>query len=235
MQEKRRHKRYTLKVLEVTGRMILASEVEVIDISIGGISIKATNRLNIGEEYALTLEDMEKSISLKGSVVWSALSETRKGSQGEVIPIYKAGLEFRDIPVEKITEILNFVEAHKKEEIYTLGSSRLNIRFHISDETTSFLNLPASCRVKKISLGGMLIECVMALEINSRIPMELFLHDERAVRFTGRVASCLSLDTGRRKSYDIGIEFLELSDRDMDVLKSFVDYCALIEGAGEAG
>ena len=139
MQDSRRFKRFTLKVLEVTGKMIFATEVDVVDISIGGISIKANRRLNIGGEYALKLEDRTRTISLKGTVVWSSLSETKVGRAGEVVPIYKAGLKFTNISVEKITELLSFIEDHKKEEIYVMGSSRLNIRFHIDDEKKTLL------------------------------------------------------------------------------------------------
>ena len=229
MQDSRRFKRFTLKVLEATGKMIFATEVDVVDISIGGISIKANRRLNIGGEYALKLEDRTRTISLKGTVVWSSLSETKVGRAGEVVPIYKAGLKFTNISVEKITELLSFIEDHKKEEIYVMGSSRLNIRFHIDDEKKTLLNYPASYKVKKISLGGMLVECVLPLEIESKIPMELFLHDDNIIRFVGRVASCLVLEADGQELYDIGIEFLELTDKKKDILKSFVDYCAAIE------
>ena len=110
-----------------------------------------------------------------------------------------------------------------------MGSSRLNIRFHIDDEKKTLLNYPASYKVKKISLGGMLVECVLPLEIESKIPMELFLHDDNIIRFVGRVASCLVLEADGQELYDIGIEFLELTDKKKDILKSFVDYCAAIE------
>jgi c-di-GMP-binding flagellar brake protein YcgR len=233
MAEKRSFKRFTLKVLEVSGKMIFASDVEVVDISIGGISIKADRRLNIGREYTLKLEDRSRTLSLNGAVVWSSLCETRAGRQGEVVPIYKAGLKFTNIPVETITELLGFIEDHKKEEIYVMGSSRLNIRFHIDDSHKSRLNFPANYRVKQISLGGMLIECAAALEIESRISMELSLHDGKTIKFMGRVASCQVFEAEGLQFYDVGIEFLDVADMDKDTLKAFVDYCAAIEASGE--
>jgi c-di-GMP-binding flagellar brake protein YcgR len=234
MQDKRRYKRFTLKVLEVTGKMVLASEVEVVDISIGGISIKANRRLNIGGEYSLKLEDRNTAISLRGTVMWSSLSETKSGRAGEAIPIYKAGLKFTNISAEKITELLNFIEDHKKEEIYSMGSSRLNIRFHIDDAKRTVLNFPETFKVKKISPGGMLIESAAALEIEGRMPMELLLHNDKAVKFVGRIASCKTVEGVAEKLWDVGIEFLDLTDRDRDTLKSFVDYCAAIESRSEA-
>jgi c-di-GMP-binding flagellar brake protein YcgR len=233
VQDKRRYKRFTLKVLEVTGKMILASQVEVVDISIGGISIKANRRLNIGGEYSLRLEDRNKVVSLKGTVVWSSLSETMAGRAGEAIPIYKAGLKFANISAEKINELLNFIEDHKKEEVYVMGSSRLNIRFHIDDAKKTFLNFPESYKVKKISLGGMLIESAATLEIEDRMPMELFLNDNMRIKFVGRIASCKNVEEVAEKLWDVGIEFLNLTDDDKDALKSFVDYCAAVESRSE--
>jgi c-di-GMP-binding flagellar brake protein YcgR len=233
MKDKRRYKRFTLKVLEVTGKMIFATEVEVVDISIGGISIKANRRLNIGGEYSLKLEDRNTAISLKGTVVWSSLSETKAGHAGEAIPIYKAGLKFTNISAEKITELLEFIEDHKKEEVYVMGSSRLNIRFHIDDSKKTLLNFPETYTVKKISLGGMLIESAVGLAIESRIPMELFLHNDKMVKFIGRIASCVPLKVGSEELCDIGIEFLDLTNGDKNILKSFIDYCAAVESRSE--
>jgi len=233
MHDKRKHKRLTLRVLDIHGHMVFATEVKVLDISIGGIRLKANRRLNIGSEYALKLEDKNKVVSLKGAVVWSSLSEHKDITGGEVVPIYTAGLKFVNLSAEKITQLLEFIECHMKEEVHVMGSSRLNIRFHINGEEKSILNYPASYKVKKISLGGMLIECVQALEVESRIPMEVFLSDDAAIRFVGRIVSCGVIDSGDLKQYDIGIEFLDLKDIDKGILATFIDYCVAIENRSE--
>jgi c-di-GMP-binding flagellar brake protein YcgR len=234
MQNKRRFKRFTLKVLEIHGRMIAATEVKVVDIGIGGIKLRANRRLNIGNEYALKLEAVDKTLSLKGVVVWSSLSDHIEGSHGEVVPIYTAGLKFTNISTDKITQLLDFIEEHKKEEIYAMGGSRLNVRFHINDPEKAILNYPASYKVKKISLGGMLIECVQALEVESRIPMELSLQDDNPLKFVGRIATCQVIEEGDPKQYDIGIEFSGLTKKDNEMISTFVEYCAAIEDGNES-
>ena len=234
MQNRRRFKRFTLKVLEIRGRMVAATEVKVVDISIGGIRLKANRRLNMGSEYALKLEAADRALSLRGVVVWSSLSENMEGSRGEVVPIYTAGLKFTNISADKITQLLDFIEAHKKEEVYVVGGTRLNVRFHINDPEKAVLNYPASYKVKKISLGGMLIECVQALEVDSRIPMELSLQDDKPLKFVGRIVSCQVTEDGDPKQYDIGIEFLGLTNKDNEMLATFVAYCAAIEEGNES-
>jgi hypothetical protein len=42
------------------------------------------------------------------------------------------------------------------------------------------------------------------------------------------------LEDGGQKLYDVGIEYLGLTDKDKDVLKSFVNYCAAIEAKSKA-
>jgi len=223
MRDKRSYKRFTLNDLEVNGKMISATETKVVDISISGISLKVNRRINIGCEYPLTLKG-RKTISLRGIVVWCSLIETKKGSLGEIIPIYSAGMQFKNMSTEMKTELLNFIEDYKIKEVHVIGDNRLNVRFHINDPEKAILNFSASYKVKTISLGGMLIESVQDLEVESRIPMELFIHDDALVKFVGRVASCRVVDKEGQKSYDIGIEFLDLTKKDVEIISSFIDY-----------
>ncbi len=117
MGDKRGNKRFRLEVLDVKGKMMFASKIEINDVSIGGVSLKAERRLNIGRGYVLQLEDKKKVISVKGVVAWSLLSGSTGGRDGERIPIYTAGMEFKDVSTEKIVDLLDFIERHKKEEV----------------------------------------------------------------------------------------------------------------------
>jgi Tfp pilus assembly protein PilZ len=229
MKDKRRHKRFTLNVAEVNARMLFAAEVKVVDIGIGGISLKANRRLNIGNEYTLKLDDKNKVIPVKGAVVWSSLGGSKAGPAGEVVPIYIAGLKFASMSTERITELLHFIEGHKKEEVHVLEGTRLNVRFHLDDADKAVLNIPASYEVREVSLGGMLMECLQDFEIGSTIPMSLSLHDDERIKFLGRVASCRLMCGDGQKHYAIGIEFLDLTDKDKEALATFISSCTVIE------
>ena len=224
MSDKRRYKRFKLNDLEVNGKMVLATEVKIIDISISGISVKANRRLNIGNDYTLKLEG-KKTISLRGTVVWCSLIDSRKGPKGDMIPMYSAGMQFKDMSRERITELQYLIDSHKIKEVHVIGcSTRLNIRFHIKDPENAILICPDNYTVKTISLGGMLIECVRNFEIESRIPMEMFIHDDAPLKFVGRVTSSKEIDKEGQKQYNIGIEFLDLTEKDKEVLATFIDY-----------
>jgi Tfp pilus assembly protein PilZ len=229
MNNKRRHKRIEINVMEVSGTVMFTREVKVIDISIDGIALETTKLLNIDHSYALKLKDRSKAITLKGTVVWSSLSGTRNGSEGDVIPIYKVGLKFHGMPAEKTAEVQNFIETNKKDKGHFEKGRRLNIRFHINDSANATVNLPENYRVKKISLGGMLIKSPHHLEVESRIPMDLSLQDDNPIKFLGRVASCLKTDSDEGQRFDIGIEFLDLTDDDRTNLTVFIDYVTAVE------
>jgi hypothetical protein len=226
MHDKRRYKRFRLNVREINGKMTLVTEVRIIDISMSGVALKVNKRLNIGSDYKLKLEG-KKAISIRCTVVWCSLIETRKVSQEEMIPIYAVGMQFRDMTPEEVAELQNLIENHKIEEVCATGGTRLNIRFHIKDPDNALLMYPGDFKVKVISLSGMLIECSRNFAIESRIPMEMFIHDDSPITFVGRVASCREIAIEGRKQYDIGIAFLELTERDREALTSFIDHCAM--------
>ncbi len=222
MRDKRRYKRFTWNITEVNARLMFAAEVEVIDISIGGILLKANRRLNIGHEYALKLNDKNKIIPVKGTVAWSSLGDSKAGEDGEVVPIYSAGMKFASMSTERIDELQNYIERHKKAEVHLIQGSRLNVRFHLDNTERAVVNIPASHEIREISYGGMVIECAQEFEVESTIPMSLSLHEDKLIKFTGRVASCRVVYCDTQKSYAIGIEFLDLTDKDREVLRTFI-------------
>lgn len=222
MDNKRKYNRLKLNNLEVHGKMVMASEVEVIDISISGISLKTDRRLNIGSAYTIKLEG-KNTISLKGTVVWCSLIETRKVSEGEMINIYSAGVQFKDMTTERISELQCLIESHKIKELHVTGGTRLNMRFHIKDPENTILICPDNYKVNIISLGGMSIECRQNFEIESRIPMDMFVYDDSSIKFVGRVTSSQAVIIEGQEQYNIGIEFLDLTEKDREALASFIE------------
>jgi Tfp pilus assembly protein PilZ len=225
MKNSRRHERFKSDFLEINSQLAFAAKVTILDISVGGISLKADRRLNIGCKYVIKLEDKQKVFALKGEVAWSALSGTTKTPDGESMPLYTAGMKFIDLSEEKIVELQNFVESHKKE-VLPAGDRRTNVRFRIGEPENVLLNYQTDYKVKVISLSGMLIETTQALQSENRISMELSIHDDNRISFLGRVVTCKTTQEAGKEHYDIGIEFIDLTDKDKDVLTSFVAYVA---------
>lgn len=221
MSEKRQHKRYLVDDMEINGHMMFATEVKVINISISGVSLKADRRLDIGKEYTLKLGDADNAFSLKGTVVWSSITETKKSSHGDLVPIYTAGIKFSNVLTERLMKIINFIEEHKKDEEHRLSG----LRFSINTPGKAILKVPSGYKVVKLSQGGMLIRSLQPLDIESRFPMEISLPEDSPVNFIGRVASCCLIEDGMSViNYDIGIAFLDMSEKDSERLKKFIDF-----------
>jgi c-di-GMP-binding flagellar brake protein YcgR len=224
--EQRRYKRFAVDIMDINSRMVFANEVEILDISLGGVSVRVDRRLNIGNEYSLKIEDRARTICLKGVVVWSLLSEMRKSAGGEMAPIYTVGMKFADISKEGAAELADFIEGrrldHLDKEVHEPSGLRLNIRFNISASGKTVLDYPESYCVKKLSLGGMLVESPREMEVESRFPMEVSLPNNTVVRFQGRVASCLATDEVADRGFDVGIEFADMSKKDRERLRKFI-------------
>jgi c-di-GMP-binding flagellar brake protein YcgR len=229
MQERRQHKRYSLDLIEINGKMSLTNKVEILDISLGGVALKADRRLNIGKEYLIHLQEKGKSLEVKGIVVRSELSGMIERGHGEGTSIYTAGLVFKDGFMDKIADFLKPIEQHKKKDPPAVIDRRLNVRFQITTPGEEILSYPLQFKVSSISLGGMRIRIQQSVEINSTIPMELSLHADKTVAFIGRAVSCMKSETAGQINYDIGVEFTNLTDKDIALLKTFIDYLAEAE------
>jgi hypothetical protein len=233
MQNKRRHERFKLDLVELDGKMFLIDNVEVLNISFGGVSLKTDRELNIGKEYLITLVEKGKSIDVKGIAVRSALSGSDERTDGKRVTLYTASMKFKDGQAEKIAAFLNLIEQHKREEVPVMVDQRRSVRFHITIPLETMLSHSTKFKVKKISLSGMLIQTEQALGIESMIPMGLSLNAGDPVNFIGRVASCRMAGDKGQAHYEIGVEFTDLTDKGRTLLKTFIDDLAVKKGDPE--
>ena len=229
MQDKRRHKRFKLDIIEINGKMSLADKVKIIDISLGGIAIKADRRLNIGREYTIRLEDKGKIIDVKGVVVRSELSGIEERSKGEPVSIYTAGMLFKEGQAAKVDHFLKSIDQNKKSAVPVTVDRRLAVRFNITAPGEQTLSFPAQFKVKEISLSGMLIQTDQMLANGSMIPMGLSLSADDHVTFNGRVASCRTMEYQGQVHHEIGVEFSDLTEKDRSLIKTFIDYLTTME------
>ena len=217
-QEKRQRKRFVVEDMEIHGKMVFATEVRVLNISVSGISVKADRRLDIGKDYTLKLVEGDKEMSLKGTVVWSSISGSREGLRGEAVPLYTAGLKFSNLVTDKMTELGQFIGMHLNGDDHRLGG----LRVAVLGQERAVLDYPSQYRVKKLSLSGMQIESTQAIRPEARFPMEMSLPEEGPIRFTGRVTSCRLVRDEGADHYDIGIAFMNMTEKDIDRLKEFI-------------
>lgn len=233
MSYKRHHKRFIVEGMEINGKMLFATEVIVLNVSVTGMSFKADRRLNIGKEYTVRVHSHDRIIAVNGVVVWSSLVGNKQGRDGDSIPVYAAGMKFTNVLNQRVSEIISFIESHERHGHDQEAEQRLSgVRFEITDPGRAVLQFPSLYRVKKISAGGMLIESDQALAQEEIFPMELSIPDEEAVSFTGRVASCIKMNIKGVEHFDIGIEFIEMA---ADHRKKLDDFIAMLNTLNKDG
>lgn len=200
--EKRRAQRFVAENLQ--GTMVLASQVEVLNLSLGGVAIRADRRLNLGTEYSLKLEQQGRSVSVRGLVVWSTLSGFARNARGETVPSYTAGLKFGDLPTERLAELIGFIDRKRVAEEQRLAGIRLEIRAAEAE-----VDRREPYRVRLISRYGMLIEARHPLPAETQCAMALQPPGRATVELVARVVSCQAVGQDR---YALGIEFREMED-----------------------
>jgi len=104
--EKRRHKRFMLDFIELNGRLSQDDNVEILNMSFGGVALKAYRRLSIGKEYLFTLGDKDNSIDVRGTVVRCKLSGVERRYDGERASIYTAGMRFHDGSADRVADFI---------------------------------------------------------------------------------------------------------------------------------
>jgi c-di-GMP-binding flagellar brake protein YcgR len=103
------------------------------------------------------------------------------------------------------------------------------VRICNEDPEKAILNYDGSYKVKNIGLGGMLIESEHLLEIEGKLPMEMILNEEASIKFLGRIINCLLVKDKDIEHYDIRVEFIEMSEKDKEILVKFLNLCDTID------
>jgi Tfp pilus assembly protein PilZ len=199
---------------------VVSTEVDIHDISPTGVSISGPKRLNIGREYALRFGGEGDILALKGIVKWEVLAGNRKVSQEDFIPIYMAGIEFKNVLTDRAARIIEFIKKIADVKDERLKGIRVKIRTH----EKAVLCCMETYSVKLISLGGMLIETKHELPVEDIFPMELtFPDDDIPIHFRGKIACCQEVQTEGVRHYKTGIEFIDMETGDKSRIEAFVD------------
>jgi len=215
--ERRRHKRYFVNGIH--GNVLYSSDMSILNISLGGAAIETTKSLEVNREYPFKIKYKGTTFNLRGRVVWSILSHSKKLGSEEVVPVYKVGVEFTNVLSEEANMLTKFIE---ENAVTTLERRLKGVRWKVTTpEDFKFEHL-YKYDVKNISLSGMLIESDYPLDTNTRYTMELLLNGN-VMNIVGRVTNCVEIESGNSLRYNIGIEFIEMSEKDRELLKNFLD------------
>jgi len=229
---KRRYRRFIVENMGIHAKAVLAQDAELLNVSTSGACILSRKSLKLGENCLITLKREGTTLLLQCTVVWGTLCGSEKISVGEIRPLYKTGLTFGNLPSDKLIQLKDFLRVSgfpsegKLSDQY--GPSAL--RFGIQVNNNACLYYPNTSEVKKLSLGGMLMEFYDRLPVEERLPMALFLPSvNRALKFRGRVASCTKKEDRHSNHFDVGIEFLGMTENVRSKVAGFLTHLATEE------
>lgn len=112
MIEKRRHKRVKAEKA-VGGKVLLSSDIELIDISLGGIHFVCSKRLTTNSVCTIALSSGSEKISLRGTIVRSIFRGVRD-SQKDKHPVYEIAMEFANLSDHQINCLNRIIESLSK-------------------------------------------------------------------------------------------------------------------------
>lgn len=220
MIEKRAHPRHAVADMGIHAKTLFNVEVEILDMSMSGASIRTTKRLEIGSEYLFKIAHRDNVISVKGSIVRAALTGSRRLSETETVPVYTAGVEFSEMNTDKAAPLREFI-ASKMEELRELRLS--GVRLRIDDPGKVVLSHIETCVVKDLSLGGLRIETHEEPSGEAPFHLELLLPGHDApVCSAARVAFWRSIAEAPQH-FTVGVEFTGISEEDRARLKEFIE------------
>ncbi|HXX81673.1 MAG TPA: PilZ domain-containing protein [Thermodesulfovibrionales bacterium] len=223
MEERRKHRRFIIEGMDIHCKMLFSTEVRLLNISFGGAALSLSEKLNMGGEYTLKIESEESVVSVLGVVVWEKMTELKKNERGEMVPHYEVGIQFKDVFTYKGNELIEFIESNVVEKKFRVRLKGLRVNI-VEPEKATILGFHKDYAVKMISLGGMLLETDLKLEVDNKFHMGLvFPEDKEEVQFLGRVAYCSEIAGKTPRRYDAGIEFVEMEEAGKKKLREFID------------
>ncbi len=225
MRNMRKHKRFNLDVIDLSSKVSLISQVDIIDISLGGAALKVDRKLNIGKECLVMLEYKQKRVNAKGTVVRSELIGIEEKADGETITIYSVGLSFTDESAGKVKDFLSLIDTNKKTQMPVQADSlHHDVRFSIITSSEKVLNLPTNFGVQDISQKGIIIHTDLQLKTDSVVLLELSIDAFEPASFVGKVVSSRMVRDKTMSYYSIRVEFSKLTDRSRSLLVKFIDF-----------
>jgi hypothetical protein len=218
----RKHERLSSKGLNIHCKVRFATEIDLLNISNSGALVSLVKPLHIGQKYTLHIRHEDSEISLTGVVVWERLVGSKTNEEGEIVPLYKAGIKFDAILTKKGAELISFIETSFLPKEFRARLS--GIRVEVSDSESTISEDNKKFDVLKISPSGLLMETSPEMAMGSKHNMEMNLPGEKEpIKFMGKVASSRKIPGRDPNVYEAGVEIEEMSEENRARLEELID------------
>lgn len=213
---RRRYPRYNVD--GVVGDFVVPTPVKVANLSLGGMAVETYRNLDLGRSYQIEIHHRRRPFSLLGSVVWCGLTHTRRTEEEDILPVYRAGIEFEALSDQRLRALWDFIRMNTRVDL----EDSVQARYPIDRAKVTRVTSRYHCEVKRLSLSGMLVETDLLPELEDRYELQLRLR-ERLCETVGRIASLPQAgEVADREPARIGVEFCHLGHRDLAIIERFL-------------
>ncbi len=221
----RRFRRFRAENMRIRANALLSADSRLLNISLVGACLEAEQSFASSARQLVRFADEKASLILPCSVVWEEVSDSEGGPGGDSTAFYKAGVSFTPILPHNIVRLKDFIR--QSGTPYDQGVNDAYkpslLRFHVHTNQKAVMYYTRSLPVRKIGLGGMLVEMPGHMRRGRIFLMELVLPDDnRPIRLRCRIASSVRSHDGRPGTVDTGIEFLDMTLPDRFRLSKFL-------------
>lgn len=213
----RRHRRYDAE--GVQGSLVYSLDARVLNMSLTGMAIETATFLKTGGQYWLRVPSGDTQLRFKAEVKWCHLVRNERTAAGESRAVFKAGIDFREILDDSARQVLDFLQQHVVVEL----GRRLTGRFHLAAPERAALSVRHEFDVRRLSLGGMLVETVWDPPVDTEVEVELQVPN--VVRTAARVRSVIPVPAAGPydpPTFAVGLAFHPLAEEAQAALSRFV-------------
>ena len=221
----RRFRRFRVQNMKIVAQSLFAVNTELLNISVAGACLKTDQSLNTTNRQIMRLHSESMALTLPCSVVWENAIRTEDETVAKTAPWYKSGVSFFSLPSDTLVRLKDFIRKSGVPYAQKVSDSFKPslLRFHVYANNKGVIYFTKTLPVKKISLGGMLVELNCEIPRGKTYLMELFLPKENPpIRFFGRIASVLPAPHRECARFDTGIEFVDLTPAEKFRLSRFL-------------
>jgi hypothetical protein len=104
--DKRQHKRFKVRHEGMIGRLNDDRLVDIVDLSVSGIAMKANSRLAVGREYSVRLHDRRNSLEVRGTIIRSRIVDNEKVLFGQRRPVYASAMRLQEGLEDRVVDFI---------------------------------------------------------------------------------------------------------------------------------
>lgn len=216
----RRHNRFDVE--GVAGNFLFSVNVNVQNLSVSGMAVEASRALAVGRRYMFNLVRGNELLRLGARVAWCVLGGSRKNEDGDIVPVFHAGVQFENVLTGDASDLMHLIEKAAVLEV----NQRIFGRFHPFG-TSASMNAAVDFTVCQISISGMLLEIKGFRHdfavVDAILPLEFKIGDAM-VSTDGRVAFVGEPDGKKFRMgwTTLGIEFVDIPPSALAILEDYI-------------